>query len=738
MFTCLRQLFLVTFLAALLAPAHALILLLPKEDTAGPLPVRDQKITVKIDERAARTTWRTTFFNPHGRDLEGTFLFTLPEDAQVSDFAIRIDGKELRGEVLPRDEARNIYEGIVRRLRDPGLLEHLDDRTVKLRVFPLRANQESDVEIEYLQTLRRENGMISYEIDQSFPAGVERSKEAELAIELNTQDAIGLLQSPTHKLNVKKDKDGTSATVTLEESASFDGNFTLFFNTSATDLGMHFIPARRSGEEEGTFLLIINVPEEGPLAQPLRKDVVFVLDTSGSMSDEGELDKAQAALRQCLQALNPEDTFGLVQFSTMAQTFRPEMRAASKENIDEAAQWLKELRARGGTNIHQALQKAVELLQSDSSTAPLRQVIFFTDGQPTVGKTDPVQITALLPEQTDRPLRVFTLGFGYDVNTTLLDDVAAKSGAFSDYIHPDEDLELTITSLFKAISSPMLTDVKIMAECLEIVEQYPPDLPDLFLGKETIVAGTFKGKGEGTLTLSGTANKEDFSSSVKLSIPEKTAKDREYVRAIWANRKVGYLVEQIRKNGFSEELKEEIVSLALEYNLVTPYTSFLAAPDEEYALAPATVGTGGTRREAREARLNADLLSSRSKVMMHRDSAPGEAEVRASEVLRQQKEVSASSQSDKDRMKSQRQRQQVFVDGSEFIQNESGIWVQQATLRKSDIVQIKYLSKAYYELLQKYPEVRSQVLVGEKVQLVINNQWVEIGEEGAAEKLPDF
>lgn len=740
MFRCLLAC-LAIFALALAKPAFPLVILLPEgeEAEATPFPLTEQEVTVRIDGRVARTNWKLTYHNPHPNDREGTFFFTLPPNAQVSDFAVKIDGEELRAEVLPREEARGIYERIVRRMRDPGLLEYVNDRTMRLRVFPLRAGKDSLIEIEYLQTLVRENELVSYSISQVFPGGLPKADRSRISATIHSDSPIGLVQSPTHKISVAKKQDDKEAHVTLEEGEGFAGEFALLFAESNEGVDLHILTYRAAGEEEGTFLLLVNPPSFGARAEPISKDVVFVLDTSGSMAGPGKIGKAQEAMVQCLEALNPHDRFALIEFSTASRSFRPELLEATRENIDAATEWLRSLRARGGTNIHDALADAVTILEPKHGgrVSTLRQIVFFTDGMPTVGRTDPVQILEAIPEQSHFPIRVFPLGFGYDVNTHLLDDMAERGGAFSTYIHPEEDLEITIAGFFKSISHPVLTDVSLHAGMFEILEQYPPHLPDLFLGREVMVAGKFRGKGTGDLTLSGLKGfPPHVSTSIRFELPESSSRDREYIRAIWANRKVGYLLDQIRRVGYSDELRDEIVALATEFRLVTPYTSYLAAPDHEY---------GTVARASARTRFDDQRRASATAVDEWAMMAPAEAmtarsgrqAVTFAEGLRGQMEADTVSRGDIYRSRqAQRDSGMAVVQGLRFEQNSAGVWVQQTGAAPENVVQIKYLSPAYFELLDRFPEARQQVVLGERVQLVINGQWIEIGEEGIEDSLP--
>ena len=207
-------------------------------------------------------------------------------------------------------------------------------------------------------------------------------------------------------------------------------------------------------------------------------------------------------------------------------------------------------------------------------------VVFFTDGQPTIGETDVPKIVKHTLAKNTASTRIFTFGVGDDVNATMLDQLADKTRALATYVRPSEDIENKVSGLYSKISNPVLTNLKLTAtNDIKFSEVYPPELPDLFHGSQLVVLGRYSGKGPAAVKLAGQVGMEAKEFVYELTFPDKTGDEREFVEHLWARRKVGYLLDQIRANGEKKELVQEVVTLAKKYGITTPYTSYLVVPD---------------------------------------------------------------------------------------------------------------------------------------------------------------
>jgi Ca-activated chloride channel family protein len=262
----------------------------------------------------------------------------------------------------------------------------------------------------------------------------------------------------------------------------------------------------------------------------------------------------------------------------------------TKEQVEAAKKWVDQLEATGGTAINDALLAAHELQSKDTSRT--FTVVFFTDGQPTVGETNADRIVANVAARQTALTRIFTFGVGNDLNAGFLDQLADATRAVSTFVRPEEDLELKVSSFFDKISHPVLANLKLMAGVgVSLKECYPQQLPDLFHGGQVIALAKYSGANRATVTLTGTIGAERKEYVYEVDFLPKSA-DRAFVTDLWARRKVGYLLEQIRRNGENKELVGEAKSLAKKYGIATPYTSYLVVPDGPVARAPMS-GLGG-------------------------------------------------------------------------------------------------------------------------------------------------
>jgi Ca-activated chloride channel family protein len=310
--------------------------------------------------------------------------------------------------------------------------------------------------------------------------------------------------------------------------------------------------------------------------------MVFVLDTSGSMAGV-KMEQAKKALRHCLDNMNPEDRFAVLNFSTGVGKYREQLVESSREQIDNAKRWVDNLRTSGGTAIDDAMAAAQALHNSDSGRT--FTIIFFTDGQPTVGETNPDKILKHVTTRNTANTRIFTFGVGDDVNAALLDQLAEQTRAVSTYVRPAEDIEVKASALYAKVSQPVLTNLKLSAgDAGRLSEIYPPQLPDLFAGGQVVVLGRYSGQGPVAITLTGTVGGQKRDYVYEMNLAPRGGEDREFVEHLWARRKVGYLLDQIRLNGEKKELIDEVTTIAKKYGIATPYTSYLIVPD-----APTTV-----------------------------------------------------------------------------------------------------------------------------------------------------
>jgi Ca-activated chloride channel family protein len=568
-------------LAVLLAWAGAVQargLLIPDDKTLPPLAMLNHKVTITIDDQVAVTHVEQTFRNHTDRPLEATYVFPVPKGSSVDEFAMWVNGQKVKGELLPAAQARQVYTSIVRRTQDPGLLEYIGNDLFSLKVFPIPAKQDQKVALSYKSVLPRERDLVEYvyplKTDGKAASTLETfSIEATVKSQHNVQNVY----SPTHAVSLKRNGDKEVTVKFEKEQGLLDQDFQMFYQLGDKDVGLTAMTYRPISTEKGYFMLLVTPKVEIKKSDEIPRDMVLVLDTSGSMRGP-KMEQAKKALKFCLENLTARDRFALINFSTGVNLYKDGLLEASSEQIKQADKWVDELDATGGTAIDEALKTALGLRTTDQGRG--FTVVFFTDGEPTIGETNPEKILKNVAAKNTANTRIFTFGVGDDVNATFLDRLADETRAVSTYVRPAEDISVKVAGLYAKISHPVLANLKLsVTNDISITDVYPPQLPDLFHGQQLIVLGRYSGKGASAVRLTGSVGMKAKEFAYDLTFPDKTADERSFVEPIWARRKVGYLLDQIRANGEKKELVDEVVSLAKKYGITTPYTSWLIVPD---------------------------------------------------------------------------------------------------------------------------------------------------------------
>lgn len=571
-------------LAAAAAPLGAQGILIPDcRDCPRPprpgraaLPVESVQIDTRIEGQVATTHITQVFRNETSATLEGVYFFPLPRGATVSDFAIWDGDRRLAGEVRPRGEARRIYDGIVRRQRDPGLLEYAGEELFQASIFPINPRSTKKLEITYTQVLSAEGGTVGYR----YPLGVGRNaspvERLTGTVEIRARDAIRTVYSPSHAVDTRRADGDRTVRVTFETGRNAERrDFQLFWAPSQREVGLSLFTYREPGKD-GYYLLLLSPPNTVDQRAYAAKDVVFVLDVSGSMAEEGKIDKARRALEYGIRGLGASDRFNVIAFSGDTRLFESGLITADAAGRNRGAAWVRRLAPQGGTNIDEALVAGMQQFPRES-TRP-RMLVFITDGLPTVGDTAVAKILEHTRAVRRDGVRLFSFGVGYDVNTRLLDRVAAENGGVADYVDPREDLERRVSAFFDKVNHPVLSDVAVDMGPVRTELVYPRVPGDLFRGTQLVLVGRYtndRDLRDVTLRLSGRGSPVRTYMYPGQRFPLR-AEDNEWLPRLWATRRVGWLMEQIRSNGAQRELVDEVTQLGTRYGIVTPYTSYLA------------------------------------------------------------------------------------------------------------------------------------------------------------------
>ncbi len=558
----------------------------PRSYVFAPLEVAYHHVKVKIDGQVATTSVDEEFYNPNPQRLEGTYLFPIPKGAQIDKFTMDIGGKQVEAELLPADKARQIYEDIVRKMRDPALMEYADRDVFKVRIFPIEPNSRKHITLSYTQVLKSDAGLVSY----IYPLNTEKFsskpiKDVSVQVEVSSDRSLKTIYSPSHSVEIKRHGSDRASVGYEATDVLPDTDFALYFAPEKDELGVNLLAHKTSGDD-GYFLLLASPGLDTTDKKVMPKDVAFVLDTSGSMAGK-KLEQAKKALQFCVENLNDNDHFEIIRFSTEVEPLFDKLVTANESNRGKANDFIKDLKAIGGTAIDDALQKALSL-RSDSGGRPF-VVIFLTDGMPTIGTTDENQILADVKKSGGDRTRVFCFGIGGDVNTHLLDRITEETRAVSQYVLPEEDIEVKVSNFFSKIKDPVLANPTIQFTAgVRATKMYPSPLPDLFRGDQLVLAGRYSGEGNSAIILEGTVNGEKKRFTYEVNFPRDND-GNEFIPRLWATRRVGYLLDEIRLHGENAELRDEVTELARQFNIVTPYTAYLIVEDEDRRRVPLTM-----------------------------------------------------------------------------------------------------------------------------------------------------
>ena len=694
------------------------------------LPVKSIKLDTKITGQIATTHVEQVFRNDTQYTLEGTYFFPIPETASIVEFAIWENGKKLVGEVRSREEARRIYDEIVRRQRDPGLLEYAGKDLFQASIFPIPPNSDKKLEMTYTEVLKAESGTVAYRyplgtghnvwsgpqrmtFDDVLPnSGVgprgirtpQKFGTISGTIEITGKEALRNIYSPTHKIDVSN-KVETSAKVSFETSSN-DSDFQLFYGLSNNDFGMSLVTYREPGKD-GYFLLMLSPKDNISEKELVNKDIVFVLDTSGSMADEGKMDKARKALLFGIRTLRDGDRFNIVSFAGEEHLMERGLIAANVDGKKRGEEFVNRLQPTGGTNINESL--LASLKQFESGDRP-KMLVFMTDGLPTVGETNVDKIIANLKNAKKLDIRIFPFGFGYDVNTTLLDRIGSENSGISDYIQPKEDLEIKVSNFFQRVSSPVLADLDLDFGPVLTEYMYPRKLSDLFRGGQLTIIGRYKNTNDlknSTLRLTGKAGKENRSFSYnELDFPSRSD-ENSFLPRLWASRRVGWLLEQIRSNGETKETRDEVVELGTRYGLVTPYTSYLATD-------------GSMANIRRDSPMAMDMMRAGSKKAEEKSGAGAVGLSTQQNAMKMNTQAVAGEDKDeKEQIIVRNTAQNQFVANKNFI-NQNNVWVDSEFTESSRLseVSIKFASDEYFKLIEREPALAPYLSLGEQVVIV--------------------
>lgn len=582
---------------------RSVIVLQSRSRMPGAVLMTAASASVDINDQLATSRLELTLTNPTGRPQEAEVIIPVPDGVTVRSFQYDGTGPEPTAKLLPKEEARRIYDSIVSRTRDPGLLEFAGTSMIRTCVFPVPAGASQKVRLTYEQLLNTEGDRVDYFLPRS--DSLSASGPA-WSIELSVKSArpVATVYSPSHQIIATRVGPGEFRVQVQPESAALPGSLRLSYLLGAAEAEapsatlMAYPDPTIAGGNEGYFLLLAGVPDApGDRQQAVKREVTVVIDRSGSMRGE-KMEQARAAALQVVDGLEPDEAFNIVDYSDSIYSFADKPVIKDAKTIEEARAYIRNIKAEGGTNLNEALLTA---LRPQPTEGMLPIVIFLTDGLPTVGTTDEVAIREGAKAANAFGRRIFSFGVGFDVNTPLLSGIARTSRGKPTFVLPSENVEMKVSDVFRGMKGPVLAAPRLAAidanghPVVPVIRDLQPnEIPDLFEGDQLVVLGRYNGTEPLRFSVAGDYFGKPRTFTYQFDLANASPRNA-YVGRLWATRRIASLTEAIRQKGAqadpandpaTKELVDEVVRLSGQFGILTEYTSFLATdPNDRLAVA---------------------------------------------------------------------------------------------------------------------------------------------------------
>jgi Ca-activated chloride channel homolog len=686
-------------------------------------------VRVQLVDRVLRYEITETYVNRGNRIGEADFMFPLPKGAAFQDLKLSINGEMVSGETMSSDRARQIYEEIVRRQRDPALLEWMGYGLLRARIFPIAPGEQKKVVVRFQTVAPREGDALRIDYfrgqrTNQWAAGANQDAQARTSFVLTypNDPMYGTAYSPTHSIFEQRygsvDDDDSRGDQTFASSSR--GATRRFEIRDARGEVTLLIPVRRStsaaitmlanapGNDDGFALITLSPPSIRP--RPVPRDLTFVMDVSGSMSGE-KIEQARAAGKQVLRTLSPMDRFRLIDFSSDVRTFRDDFSPATRENIHAAERYLDQLDAQGSTNISGALDEA---LSTRVQPGRLPIVLFLTDGQPTVGERDPSAIAASVAKRLGSR-RVFTFGVGADLNVSLIEQLALEGRGTASFVRPDESVERAVGIVASRLTSPLVTDVRVHADGVRLLKMHPSGPVDIFAGEDLVILARYDGSGDAVVRFDGQTTSGPVSWTSRVNFPERT-RDNPFVARLWATQRIGYLSAEKRKHGGSQEIDDEIRSLGERFGIPTEFSSYLVVEP----------GMSQRRQLGGTTSLQQTVATGAGSAL----NAPAPAAVQFEAAKSAAAQRSATSLSAADAASGVRDEANVRRVGTVTFVLRDGVWTDVRYKNSGAVLKVKPFSDAYFRVLELQPDLREPFSVGERAIIAGRTMAIELTPAG--------
>ena len=569
-------------------------------------PLKHTDVKAEISGFISRVVVTQEFQNPFQQKIEAVYTFPLPQNAAVDDMTMIVGDRTVRGKILPREEAQKVYEEAKSNGQVASLLDQERPNIFTQSVANILPGEQVKIRISYVETLSYVNGAYEFMFPMvvgpryipgaakpesqgngfapdtnqvpdasritpaAAPAGVRSGHDISLEVALDAGLIIDTIDSKTHPTDIQR-PDAHSALLRLKNEETIPNkDFILRYDVAGQAIQDALLTHR--SDKGGFFTLILQPPEAVTAEDVTPKELVFVLDTSGSMGGF-PIEKAKETMKLALDGLYPSDTFNLITFAGDTRILFPEPVPATQANLNRAQEFLSSSSGYGGTEMMTAIKAA--LAPSDDQSH-VRIVCFMTDGY--VGND--MEIISEIQKHPNA--RVFSFGIGSAVNRFLLDKMAEAGRGEVEYVNLNDDGSAAARRFHERVRSPLLTDIAIEWNNLPVADVYPQRIPDLFSAKPLVIKGRYTAAGSGTIRLKGKMAGVDFVRDIPVNFPE-TMASHDVLAPLWARARIDDLMNQdfsgMQSGKMRPELKKTITELGIEYRLMTQFTSFVAVEE---------------------------------------------------------------------------------------------------------------------------------------------------------------
>lgn len=545
--------------------------------------IKKVETTINIQEQIAVTHVDQTFTNEMSTSVETVFMFPLPANATISELVYWVNGQRFVAEIRERAAAVAAYNEQIRKWLDPALLEYLGNNLFRLSIVPVNAYSDVRTEITYVEPLDYNFGLINYGFRlNTLGLSSKPLQKVTLNLDASSKFSYKTFSSPSHGnstgANLTKLADNHYQFMYGDENFYPNKDFTIEFSTKRSAIEFNALSYKpKTADSIGTdnfYTVWISPPDSVDPQDVIPKNIVFTADISSSM-DGKRMEQIKESLNNFISLLAPEDKFNIITFGTFVKSFKPDVVPANEQNKLAAKDFIFQLYALGLTNIDQALISSLQQSYGDSTS---NNLVFLTDGYPTWGDTNTVNILAHVKQNNKKNTRIFSFGVGEEISKSFLQDLADQNHGFSKFITSNDSIALVINDHFKRISSPVLTDITIDLGGLQAYDNYPKTINDLFWGNQVKQLGLYKTGGFYQVTLKGKIRSKQVEYKQNIYFNDTTGTGHRFVPRLWAKEKIDYLLNLIAAYGETKELVNQIIELSKRFQILTPYTAFYVDP----------------------------------------------------------------------------------------------------------------------------------------------------------------